>query len=55
MGLGRKNLLYSMALAVVLLLFLVGYFICMLPSLRDMLLLQWYKAYGSSQPMYDVT
>ena len=33
MGLGRKNLLYSMALAVVLLLFLVGYFICMLPSL----------------------
>ena len=33
MGLGRKNLLYSMALAVGLLLFLVGYFICMLPSL----------------------
>ena len=33
MGLGRKNLLYSMALAVGLLVFLVGYFICMLPSL----------------------
>lgn len=33
MRLGRKNLLYSMALAGILLLFLVGYFICMLPSL----------------------
>ncbi len=33
MGLGRKNLAYSMALAGVMLLFLVGYFICMLPSL----------------------
>ncbi len=33
MRLGRRNLLYSMALAVGLLLFLVGYFICMLPSL----------------------
>ncbi len=33
MRLGRKNLLYSMALAVGLLLFLVGYFIYMLPSL----------------------
>jgi len=33
MGLGRKNLVYSMALAGVMLTFLVGYFICMLPSL----------------------
>ena len=31
--LGRKNLLYSMVLAGVMMLFLVGYFICMLPSL----------------------
>ena len=31
--LGRKNLLYSMGLAGVMMLFLVGYFICMLPSL----------------------
>lgn len=33
MSLGRKNLLYSMALAGVMLVFLVGYFIYMLPSL----------------------
>ena len=33
MRLGRKNLLYSMALAGVMMLFLVGYFIYMLPSL----------------------
>ena len=33
MKLGRKNLAYSMALAGVMLLFLVGYFIYMLPSL----------------------
>lgn len=33
MRLGRKNLLYSMALAGVLLLFLAGYFMYMLPSL----------------------
>lgn len=33
MRLGRKNLLYSMSLAGILLLFLVGYFIYMLPSL----------------------
>lgn len=33
MRLGRKNLLYSMVLAGVMMLFLVGYFICMLPSL----------------------
>lgn len=33
MRLGRKNLWYSMALAGVMLLFLVGYFIYMLPSL----------------------
>lgn len=31
--LGRKNLLYSMGLAGVMMLFLVGYFICMLPPL----------------------
>ncbi len=33
MKLGRKNLIYSISLAGVLLLFLVGYFIYMLPSL----------------------
>ncbi len=33
MRLGRKNLLYSMALAGVMMVFLVGYFIYMLPSL----------------------
>lgn len=33
MRLGRKNLLYSMALAGVMMLFLIGYFIYMLPSL----------------------
>lgn len=33
MKLGRKNLLYSMALAGILMLLLIGYFICMLPSL----------------------
>lgn len=33
MRLGRKNLLYSMALAGIMLALLVGYFICMLPSL----------------------
>lgn len=33
MRLGRKNLLYSMVLAGVMMLFLIGYFICMLPSL----------------------
>lgn len=33
MKLGRKNLLYSMTLAGILMLLLIGYFICMLPSL----------------------
>ena len=33
MRLGRKNLFYSMALAGIMLIFLVGYFIYMLPSL----------------------
>ena len=33
MGLGRKNLFYSMALAGAMMLFLIGYFVCMLPSL----------------------
>ncbi len=33
MRLGQKNLLYSMVLAGVMMLFLIGYFICMLPSL----------------------
>ncbi len=33
MKLGRKNLVYSIILAGIMLLFLVGYFICMLPSL----------------------
>ena len=33
MGLRQKNLLYSMVLAGVMMLFLIGYFIYMLPSL----------------------
>lgn len=33
MKLGKRNLLYSLLLAAVMLLFLVGYFVCMLPSL----------------------
>ena len=33
MKLGRKNLVYSLILAGIMLLFLVGYFIYMLPSL----------------------
>lgn len=33
MKLGKRNLFYSLLLAAVMLLFLVGYFVCMLPSL----------------------
>lgn len=33
MGLGRKNLVYSLILAGIMMLFLVGYFVYMLPAL----------------------
>ena len=53
MRLGRKNLLYSMALAGILLLFLVGYFICMLPSLYvDYMMGQYLKSIRAQHKAY---
>lgn len=53
MRLGRKNLMYSMALAGILLLFLVGYFTCMLPSLYvDYVLSQHLKSIREQHRAY---
>lgn len=53
MRLGRKNLLYSMMLAGIMLLFLVGYFMYMLPSLYvDYVMEQNLKSIGEQHRAY---